>query len=280
MSPAPPLPQDVGEATPAESRTLIEALRLQVEALRAEVVALRERLNVNSSNSSKPPSTDPPHLKRRPPLVPSGKKRGGQRGHKRHLRPPVPAEQLAGSVECKPAVCSGCGHDLAGDDPEPIRHQVAEIPEVRPTVIEYRIHRLTCPWCGDRTGGTPPAGVPRGAFGPRLQATVALLGGAYRLSKRRTAGLLGDLLGVLISSGMVCKARHAVAEAVASPVEAIGELVQKAPAAGVDGTGWKQKGKKTWLWVAVTPRRPCFGSIRSGGPMPCTLWSADRSGPC
>jgi len=217
MTPLLPLPQDVWEATPGQSRVLIEALSLQVEALRAEVVALKDRLDANSSNSSKPPSTDPPHLKRRPPLPPSGKKRGGQRGHKRHLRPPVPAEQLAGSVECKPAVCSGCGHDLAGDDPEPIGHQVAEIPEVRPTVVEYRIHRLTCPWCGDRTGGQLPAGVPRGAFGPRLQATVALLGGVYRLSKRRTTSLLSDLLGLSISGGMVCKAQHAVAEAVAAP---------------------------------------------------------------
>ena len=258
MSLAPPLSQDVWEATPAESRALIEALRLQVEAPRAEVVALKDRLDANSSNSSKPPSTDPPHLKRRPPLVPSGKKRGGQQGHQRHTRPLVPPEQLVGSVECKPAVCSGCGRHLDGDDPEPIRHQVAEIPEVRPTVIEYRIHRLTCPGCGDPTHGRLPAGVPRGAFGPRLQATVALLGGAYRLSKRRTASLLGDLLGLSTSSGMVCKAQHAVAEAVAAPVDTIAEHVRKAPGVGVDETGWKQKAKKAWLWVAVTPRATLF----------------------
>ena len=254
MTLAPPLPQDVWEATPAESRALIEALQLQVEALRAEVVALKDRLDANSSNSSKPPSTDPSHLKRRPPLLPSGKKRGGQRGHKRHTRPLAPTEQLADSVECKPAACSGRGHRLDGDDPEPIGHQVAEIPEVRPTVIEYRIHRLTCPRCGDPTRGQLPAGVPPGAFGPRLQATVAWLGGVYRLGKRRTASLLGDLLGLSISGGMVCKAQHAVAEAVAAPVEAIAEHGRKAPAAGVDETGWKQKANKAWLGVAVTPQ--------------------------
>ena len=193
-------------------------------ALRAEVLALKARLDANSSNSSEPPSTDPPHLKRRPPLPPSGKKRRRQHGHKRAIRPLVPPEQLAGSVDCKLDDCSGCGHHLAGDDPEPSRHQVAEIPEVRPAVIEYRIHRLTCPRCGDPTRGELPAGVPRGVFGPRLQATVGLLGGVYRLSKRRTVSLLGDLLGLSI-------AHH----------------VRTAPAAGVDETAWKRKGRKAWL---------------------------------
>ena len=234
------------------------ALRALVRTLEDRIDTLEARIGQNSSNSSKPPSTDPPHLKRRPPLPPSGKKRGGQYGHKRHLRPLVPPEQLAGVVECEPGVCSGCGHDLAGDDPEPIRHQVAEVPPVQPTIGEYRLHRLTCPHCGDATRGELPAGVSRGAFGPRLQGIVALLGGVYRLSKRRTAGLLGDLLGLSISSGMVCKAQHAVAEAMAAPVGEIENHIRKAPAAGVDETVWKQKGKKAWLWVAVTPQATLF----------------------
>ena len=258
MTLPPPLPQDVWQATPDDSRALIEALLFQVEALRAEVAALQARLDANSSNSSRPPSTDPPHLKRRPPAPPSGKKRGGQHGHKRSIRPLVGPEQLDGSFDCKPDTCSGCGHQLAGDDPTPIRHQVAEIPEVRPTVLEYRLHRLTCPGCGASTRAPRPAGVPRGAFGPRLQAIVALLGGMYRLSKRRTAALLGDLLGLSISSGMVCKAQRLAAEALETPVAQIQAHVRSAPAAGVDETGWKQKAKKAWLWVAVTSRATLF----------------------
>lgn len=258
MTPPTLLPQDVWQATPGESRALIEALLLQVDALRAEVVALKNRLDANSSNSSKPPSTDPPHLKRRPPIPPSGKKRGGQHGHKRNIRPLVPPEQLAGSFDCKPDTCSGCGHQLGGDDPSPIRHQVAEIPEVRPTVLEYRLHRLTCSLCGVSTRGQRPAGVPRGAFGPRLQAMVTLLGGVYRLSKPRTAGLVSDLLGLSISSGMVCKAQRLATEALEAPVAQIQGHVRSARAAGVDETGWKRKAKKAWLWVAVTSQATLF----------------------
>jgi transposase len=251
----PPIAQDLWDQVPPPAQAAILAV---FRSLELRTAALEERLGLNSSNSSKPPSSDPPHLKRRPPIPPSGKKRGGQHGHKRSLRPLLPPEQLAGTVDCKPEVCSGCRHPLGGDDPEPVRHQVAELPEIRPTVVEYRIHRLTCPHCGGRSRGELPAGVPRGAFGPRLQATVALLGGVYRLSKRRTATLLSDLLGLSISSGMVCKAQRIAAEALATPVEQIDNHVRSAPAAGVDETGWKQTGKKAWLWVAVTPEATAF----------------------
>lgn len=255
MTSEPPIPQELWDQVPPMAQAAILA---GFGALEQRIAALEARLGQNSSNSSRPPSSDPPHLKRRPPLPPSGKKRGGQLGHKRHLRRLVPPEQLTGSFECKPEVCSGCGHHLAGDDPEPIRHQVAEVPEVRPAVLEYRLHRLTCPGCGKQTRGELPAGVPGGGFGPRLQATVALLGGMYRLSKRRTAALLGDLLGVSISAGMVCKAQLATAEALAGPAQRIEDHIRSAPAAGVDETGWKQQGKKAWLWVAVTPEATAF----------------------
>jgi transposase len=255
MTGEPPIPRDLWDQVPPTARAAILAA---FRSLGQRIAALEARINQNSSNSSRPPSTDPPHLKRRPPLPPSGRKRGGQRGHKRSIRPLVPPEHLAGSVECKPDVCSGCGHPIDGDDPAPIRHQVAETPRVRPTVLEYRLHRLTCPRCGDQTRGERPAGVPRGVSGPRPQATVALLGGLYRMSKRRTAALLSDLLGVSISGGMVCKAQHAIAEALATPAGRIDDHGRSAPAAGVDETGWKQRGKKAWPWVAVTPEATAF----------------------
>jgi transposase len=107
-----------------------------VSGLERRVAALETPLGQNSSNSSKPPSSDPVHVKRRPPNPPSGKGRGGQRGRKRHTRELVPAEQLTAAVECKPAACRGCGHGLDGADTEPVRHQVAELPEVRHDVSE------------------------------------------------------------------------------------------------------------------------------------------------
>lgn len=99
MTPTPPLPQDTWSALPAEARALIEALLSQVQTLQAEVAALKARLDRNSSNSSKPPSSDPPHVKRQPPRPTSKRKRGGQPGHKRAIRPMVPPEQLTHIVD-------------------------------------------------------------------------------------------------------------------------------------------------------------------------------------
>jgi transposase len=262
MSATPPLPQELWDKTPPDVQAAVLAL---VQSLERRIAALEARPGQDSSNSCRPPSSDALHVKRRPPRPPSGKGRGGQWGHKRHTRELVPPERLTAAVGCRPMACRGCGHTLEGDDPEPLRHQVAERPEVRPDVVEYRLHRLACPRCGAATRGDLPAGVPRGAFGPRLQAVVALLGGAYRLSKRQVRALLADLLGLDVSTGMVCKTERAAAEAVAAPVEAVHEHVRTAAAAGVDETGWREGKRRAWLWVAVTERATAFRIARSRG---------------
>src|SRR5262249_38593997 len=70
---------------------------------------------------------------------------------------------------------------------------------------EYRLHRLTCTACGTRTCAALPAGTPAGAYGPRLQAVLALLAGGYRVSKRAVRQLAHDLFGLSISPGMVAR---------------------------------------------------------------------------
>src|SRR3954468_15562401 len=177
------LPLDAGlvARTPSEVLRLLAQLLDAVERLEAENRDLKARLGLNSSNSSKPPSTDPPNHKRKPPAPPSGRKRGGQAGHRRHDRPLVPPDQVDEVVECRPSHCAACAAALAGNDPEPLRRQVAEIPPIQPHVTEFRQHTLTCRRCGTRTTGEPPPGTPTGAFGPRLSALVGLLSGVYRL---------------------------------------------------------------------------------------------------
>ena len=262
MSAEPPIPRELWDKIPPDAQAAILAL---VQAFERRIAALEARLGQDSSNSSRPPSSDPPHVKRRPPRPPSGKKRGGQPGHGRHTRELVPPGRLTAVVDCKPAACRGCGRALRGADPEPIRHQVADLPETRPDVVEYRLHRLTCRHCGAATRGMLPTGVPRGAFGPRLQATVALLGGTYRMSKRQVQAILSDLLGLSASLGMVSKTERHAAEAVAAPVEAAYEHIRSAAAAGVDETGWREGKRRAWLWAAVTAEATAFRIARSRG---------------
>ena len=259
-----PLSAEVVERTPPEVIRLLVQLLDRIEKLEAENRELKARLGLNSSNSSKPPSTDPPKHKRKPPEPKSGRKRGGQPGHRRHERPLVPPEQVDEVVDCRPPHCEACDAPLSGDDPEPLRRQVAEIPPIQPHVTEYRLHTLTCRHCAGRTTGTLPPGSPAGAFGPRLSAMVGLLSGVYRLGKRPVRQLLADLFGLSISTGMICKLQRRAA-ALLTP--AYDELCQHVRTQNVhlDETGWREDKTRAWLWTVVAPWVTIFHIARSRG---------------
>jgi transposase len=125
----------------------------QVTRLEGEVARLREQVHKNSQNSSKPPSSDGPGAPSRPKGEPSGRKAGGQKGHHGHGRKLKPSEQVQQIVVCKPDTCHQCGALLLGEDPQPQRHQVSELPKPEPVVTEYQRHTLTCLVCGAQTSG-------------------------------------------------------------------------------------------------------------------------------
>jgi transposase len=140
---------------------------------------------------------------------------------------------------------------------------VAELPPIEPEVHEYRLHRLACPHCHTVTWGALPDGVPRTSFGPRLHAALSLLTGAYRLSKRQVVQLCSDLLGLTISVGMVAKLERITAAVLERPVAELAEQVKAAEAANIDETGWREGGRKAWLWVVVTAAGIVFRVARS-----------------
>ena len=226
MAPHPSLPTELWERTPREVQEYILALEARVAALEATVQALLERLQQDSRTSSRPPSSDPPE-RQRPRRQPSGRRRGGQPGHPGQTRTLVPVEDVDVVMPLKPAQCARCQQPLWGEDPQPQRHQVCEIPPMKPVITEYQLHQLVCPVCGDSTRAAWPDGVPTGAYGPRVQAITALCTGAYRLSKRTTQQLLADLFGVTMSLGTVSTLEAATAQAVTAPVEEARAFVQQ-----------------------------------------------------
>ena len=155
-------------------------------------------------------------------------------------------------VPVKPQHCHRCHHPLQGDDPQPYRHQVTEVPPIKPVVTEYQLHRLSCLACGMPTRADLPRGVLPGGFGPRVQAIVALCTGAYRLSKRTTQEVLTDLFGLPLSLGTIAKLEQATVEAVAAPVAEAQTYVRAQSVAHLDETGWREGHTRAWLWVAVT----------------------------
>src|SRR5215217_6061099 len=245
------LPRDIWERTPPEAQAYIGTLEARVATLEDMVRTLQEQLNQSSRNSSRPPSSDPPQSQR--PTRPRGqRRRGGQPGHPGQTRTLVPVEDVDEVVVLKPEQCSGCHAPLSGDDPTPFRHQVIEIPPIKPVITEYQWHQLPCPACGETTRAPWPAGVPSGTYGPRVHATVALCTGAYRLSKRTAGQVMDDLFGVPMSAGTISQSEKATTEVVAEPVEEARAYVQEQVVAHLDETSWRQGGKRAWLWVAVT----------------------------
>jgi transposase len=224
--------------------------------LARRVATLEARLAPTSQTSSRPPSSDPPGTPR-PRRPASGRRPGGQPGHPGHSRPLLPVEHVQAVVPVKPPRCGRCGARLRGVDPAPQRHQVTEVPPVTPRVTEYQLHTLACR-CGATTAAALPPGVPAGAFGPRLQALVAVCTGLYRLSRRTTVGLCADLFGVDLALGSVTACERAASQAVAGPVAAAHACVQRQPVASVDETGWREGRRRAWLWVAVTAAATVF----------------------
>lgn len=244
MADGTPLPQTLEEA-----HALIRQLLARIEEL-------ERRLNQTSQNSSKPPSSNPPFVKLPPKKKPSGRKPGGQPGHEGHHRELVPPEKVDEVVDHWPNRCEHCQHELPRalrtEVGEPERHQQTELPEAPARIIEHRVHTQHCDGCGHATTAELPPEA-RSAFGPRLTATVAVLTGAYRMSKRIVEDLAQDLFRARISLGSVTACEQTTSEAVAPAVEEARAFAQRQPTANADETSWTEARKRAWLWILATP---------------------------
>lgn len=268
MEHTPPIPSELWEQIPLPVQAVLgevfERYEARIATLEATVADLSVRVQQNSQNSSKPPSSDGPHVKRKPPRPPSGRKRGGQPGHRAHHRTLVPVEKVNEVIVCTPTHCRRCGHELQGSDPQPHRHQVVELPPPRPHVTEYQQHRLSCAQCGITTCGELPPGVPSTGYGPRFTSIVALCSGAYRMSKRMIAHFSQEVWGIPLSLGEVCALEQVVTRAVRDSVDEVREAVQWSDT-NVDETRWREQNRRAWLWTVVTPQASVYAIRRSRG---------------
>jgi len=254
-----PLPDEVLLALPPAVAAFIRWQSEQIKQLTARVAELEAKLGKNSQNSSKPPSSSHPHDK---PSKDAGKSqgtqadtqakrsRGGQPGHDKHERLLIPAEQCREVVPCIPKECRRCGKALAGVDPEPLRHQVWELPEIQPDVTEYQRHRLLCS-CGLSTCGELPHGVPTGQAGPRLIAFAGLLMGCFRQSKRRAAQFMSLILNQPASAGWMVSLQNRVAEAVKPAYDELAAKLPEQATPNIDESPTKEGNAKAWVWVIV-----------------------------
>jgi transposase len=284
---APELWATVPAPDPAPLLEQLAMLRLENAALRAEnavlqarVRELEARLDQNSSNSSRSPSSDPPHVPPKRRARRSGWNCGGQPGHRGAFRARLPIEQVDELITVVPERCRHCQQpfpETAGRRRGRMwRHQVVELLPLAVWVTEYRMEVRRCPACGKRTRADLPAGVPRRPFGVRLTAVVALLSGRYRLSRREERQLLQDLWAVRVSLGAVLRQEQAQRAALAPIVEEVRAAVPQASVVNMDETGWRQDPKRAWLWTVVTAEVTVvqIDRSRSGAVVDAVLGSA------
>lgn len=262
--------------------TIVAQQQQQLSQLQAQLAELEARLNQHSQNSSKPPSSDPPSAPPRPACVPRGRTRGGQPGHERHDRAEPDPEHIDTVQHHHPLSCPTCLEPLHSGlrDACAVRIQyVWDIPLVRPLISAHHYHTVCCPCCGELATAERDADVPPGSFGPQTAATVALLHGRYRLSDREIPALLHDLFGLPLSLGSVVDLQQTVSAALAPIYQAIQTSVQQQAHVHMDETGWKEGGKRRWLWVVVSTVATLFHvSASRGGKLITTLLGASFAG--
>ena len=241
----------------AESQKKIAESEKRIADLEHQL-ALRGK---DSSNSSKPPSSDSLNTSKRtyPQRPRSGRKPGGQPGHPGHHRPLIPTEQVDKVITVLPGSCEKCGRALPQDLEKLIttgttyRHQITELPPVKPQVTEEQRPTVLCPDC--QHPNQVPLAEPFDSFGPRLTALIACLTVHYRVPRRGVVALLESLLGISISLGSIQKLLQQTSQALASPCQELEQQLTQEPVLNGDETGWRFNGTKQWLWVLVAQ---CF----------------------
>lgn len=229
----------------------IEALEAALAKALKHIEELERRLALSSADSSKPPSTDSPQArKNRQRPTPSGKRPGGQKGHKGHHRQMLPAEQVDEFRLYLPTQCAHCDYAFELQDSyellEP--HQVFELPQKPLKVTEHRRAARTCPCCGHRQVSQVPK-EHRQAFGPRLLSFLVVLTTIAQATRRQVQTLVTDVFQIPCALGTVQSALESTTPALAPQVEAIVAHLQTSAVVGVDETSWHKGRQETWIWT-------------------------------
>jgi transposase len=232
--------EELGE-TQEELGELQELFKKAIE----EIALLKEKLHLNSKNSSKPPSTDPKSNTNKDQQKKKKRKKRKGVARKRH-------EKVDKQVNCTRENCPHCGSkeiQLTNQDPEIL--QQVEIPEVQGLITEYLLQKYRCQCCGKGATANLPEGVPRSAFGPRLMGFIATLTGTFHLAKREAVKLAESIYGITMGVGSVSNIEEKVAEALQSAYERIHHFViEIAFCKHFDETSWRDSGKRHYVWVA------------------------------
>ncbi len=222
----------------------------------ARLLALETKLRDLEDKLRPPPPKRP--LDPTPPAPakkPTGTKRGAQPGHKPHLKKWLPRERVTTFVPSIPECCAQCDQALSATagplDPMPTIHQVAELPKILAEITQHEGHFRTCS-CDHVTHAPVPAEVRADSIGPNLTAAIVYFAGSHGMSKRGIEETVETLFGVPIALGTISNLEQEASAALEPAYQEVRRHVAEAEVKHVDETGWKEAGKKRWLWAAAT----------------------------
>jgi transposase len=245
----------------------LRGLQARVEELTQQVKQLQERLHTDSHNSSKPPSSDSIGRKIVHTRKPSGKKPGGQKGHKGSTL--AFSESPDAIVVHAPQRCGICGRSLAAQASIGVeRRQVVDLPPVKPQLTEHQAQIKVCPSCGAQTRGEFPEGLKAAMqYGNRIRASLIYLKDYALLPFQRGVEVMQDLFGVPLCAGTLANVEQQCSEKLEATVQLIKEQVLQAAVVHFDETGMKVNGKLAWLHSASTQQASYyFAHAKRGTP--------------
>lgn len=228
-------------------------LRNENSILKSEVADLRARLESNSHNSNKPPSSDGYKKQTIKPALPKdkGSIQGGQKGHKGHTLQQVESPDKI--VTCMPGICT-CGHEFKKEQfilSE--KRQVFDLPQPKLEITEYQIFKACCPVCGQEQKGVAPEGVNAPVqYGNKVKAFAVLLNVHYKLPFKKIQLLFGDLFGYPINESTISTAGEICYDKLEGSEKIIKSKIVSEDVVHADETGLRTAGKLYWLHTATT----------------------------
>ena len=230
--------------------TYIKQLEEEIIQLKKRIEELERLLGMNSKNSSKPPSSDPPGVTVALPRKLRRKKRGARKGHQPHLRELMPEKFIKNRIPLKPDACTCGSTNIEKTDEEPMRHQIVDIPPIEPQVTEYVQHFFRCKDCGELIYKPLPDDVKRQYFGPGVLAIVAVLTGMLNVSKRKALAMINQVFSIPMSLGGLSNCEGQLAKALEQPYNEVAQHLRAQQTAHADETGWSRGNlQKGWLWT-------------------------------
>lgn len=234
-------------------KRLVELLQKENEQLRLENTHLKERLGLNSQNSSLAPSSTFGKKGLKP--LQMKKKRGGQKGHQGTSRSLLPESEVTEVSNVFADDKCDCGLRMTFS--KPVRHQYYEMPSQSLELLEVRLHHASCT-CGRQNKARWPKEVLPGMLGSRLLSWCNILTTKCNVSRKKVCELVNETFGLKISPGTLSNQERYLSESLKHPVLQLQEWLKNENTLYVDETSWKESGHKYWVWTASSPQGTLF----------------------